>query len=125
MNIKDVARGQIEKVRQPLIELSHRIHAHPELGFEEEKACGWVCEILDRAGFKVERGICDLPTAFAARAGSGPLHLTICAEYDCLPAIGHACGHNVIAAMAAGAGIALAKTADDAGLSVTVLGTPR
>jgi amidohydrolase len=124
MNIKDVARGQIEKVRQPLIELSHRIHAHPELGFEEEKACGWVCEILDRAGFKVERGICDLPTAFAARAGSGPLHLTICAEYDCLPAIGHACGHNVIAAMAAGAGIALAKTADDAGLSVTVLGTP-
>ena len=57
-------------------------------------------------------------------AGAGPLHVTICAEYDCLLAIGHACGHNVIAAMAAGAGIALAKVANDAGLTVTVLGTP-
>src|SRR5690242_1530484 len=76
MNIKDAAREQIEKVRQPLIDLSHRIHAHPELGFEEEKACGWLCEMLDHAGFKVERGICELPTAFVARAGNGPLHLT-------------------------------------------------
>jgi amidohydrolase len=107
-----------------MVELSHRIHAHPELGFQEERACGWLCEILDAAGFAVERGICELPTAFAARAGSGPLHLTICAEYDCLPAIGHACGHNIIAAMGAGAGISLAKVADDLGLTVTVLGTP-
>ena len=66
----------------------------------------------------------DLPTAFAARAGSGPLHVVVCAEYDALPAVGHACGHNVIAAMAAGAGLALAQVADDAGLRVTVLGTP-
>jgi metal-dependent amidase/aminoacylase/carboxypeptidase family protein len=101
MNAKDAAREKIQQSRKPLVDLSHRIHAHPELGFEEEKACGWLCEMLDGAGFKVERGICDLPTAFAARAGAGPLHVTICAEYDCLPAIGHACGHNVIAAMAA------------------------
>jgi amidohydrolase len=80
--------------------------------------------MLDGAGFAVERGICDLPTAFSARAGSGPLHVTICAEYDCLPAIGHACGHNIIAAMAAGAGMALARVADDAGLTITVMGTP-
>ena len=64
------------------------------------------------------------PTAFAARTGSGPLHIVVCAEYDALPAIGHACGHNVIAAAAAGAGIALAEVADDLGLTVTVLGTP-
>ncbi|HZO80172.1 MAG TPA: M20 family metallopeptidase [Candidatus Binataceae bacterium] len=124
MNAKDVARQTLERHRQALVDLSHRIHAHPELGFEEERACGWLCETLDGAGFAVERGICQLPTAFVARAGSGPLHVTICAEYDCLPAIGHACGHNMIAAMAAGAGIALAKAADDLGLSVTVLGTP-
>jgi metal-dependent amidase/aminoacylase/carboxypeptidase family protein len=104
--------------------INHRIHAHPELGFEEEKACGWLCETLDGAGFKVERGICELPTAFSARAGAGPLHVTICAEYDCLPGIGHACGHNIIAAMAVGAGITLAKVANDVGLTVTVIGTP-
>ncbi len=124
MDPRGVAREEIERNRKPLVDLSHRIHAHPELGFEEEKACGWLCEMLDGAGFEVERGICDLPTAFSARAGVGPLHLTICAEYDCLPAIGHACGHNIIAAMAAGAGMALSKVADDAGLTVTVIGTP-
>src|SRR5213079_148725 len=75
-------------------------------------------------GFAVESGICDLPTAFVARTGSGPLHIAICAEYDCLPAIGHACGHNVIAAMAVGAAIAAAKVADDVGLRISVIGTP-
>ena len=124
MDSKNAAREKIEQSRKSLVHLSHRIHANPELGFEEEKACGWLCEMLDGAGFKVERGICDLPTAFLARAGAGPLHVTICAEYDCLPAIGHACGHNIIAAMAAGAGVALEKVADDAGLTVTVIGTP-
>src|SRR5205807_2568152 len=57
-------------------------------------------------------------------AGSGPLTITICAEYDALPGIGHACGHNVIAAAAVGAGLALAPLADDLGLTVQVLGTP-
>ena len=72
----------------------------------------------------METGIGNLPTAFTATAGSGPLHLAICAEYDCLPGIGHACGHNVIAAMALGAGIAAAQVADDVGLTVSVIGTP-
>jgi amidohydrolase len=124
MDARDAARERIEHTRKALVDLSHRVHANPELGFEEEKACAWLCEMLHGAGFKVERGVCDLPTAFIARAGGGPLHVTICAEYDCLPAIGHACGHNIIAAMAAGAGIGLGKVADDAGLSVTVIGTP-
>lgn len=118
------AREKLESVRGRLVKISHRIHKHPELGYEEEQASDWLCELLADAGFRVERGICDLPTAFAARAGSGPLHVTICAEYDALPAIGHACGHNIIAAMSAGAGIAAAQVADDAGLTVTVLGTP-
>jgi amidohydrolase len=124
MDAKAAARERIDRERDALIALSHRIHAHPELGFEEERAAGWTAEMLDAAGFRVERGVCELPTAFRARAGSGPLHVAVCAEYDCLPDIGHACGHNVIAASAVGAGLALARVADDVGLTVTVLGTP-
>src|SRR5579863_8190083 len=124
MNAKSAAQERFKSARDGLIALSRRIHAHPELGFEEEKASSWLCESLADAGFAVEKGICDLPTAFRARAGSGPLHIGICAEYDCLPGIGHACGHNLIAAMSAGAGIAAAKVADDLGVTIVVLGTP-
>ncbi len=124
MDAKSGAQERFRQAQDDLIALSHRIHAHPELGFEEEKACAWIAETLSDAGFSVETGICDMPTAFVARAGSGPLHITICAEYDCLPGIGHACGHNIIAASAVGAGIAAARVADEVGLSVSVLGTP-
>ena len=124
MDAKAAARERIDATRDALVALSHRIHATPELGFEEEHAAAWTGEMLDAAGFRVERGACGLPTAFRARTGSGPLHVAICAEYDCLPDIGHACGHNIIAASAIGAGLALARIADDVGLTVTVLGTP-
>jgi amidohydrolase len=118
------ARERLNAAEQTLIDLSHRIHANPELAYEEEKAARWLAEALDAAGFAVETGVCDLPTAFVARAGSGPLHIAICAEYDALPEIGHACGHNLIAAMAMGAGIAAAEVADEVGLTVSVIGTP-
>src|SRR5580704_6279964 len=124
MDAKAAAKQKITETRRQLIELSHRIHANPELGFEERRASAWLCEMLADAGFKVEAGVCDLPTAFVARAGSGPLHIGICAEYDSLPQIGHACGHNMIATISVGAAVAAAKIADDAGLTVTVLGTP-
>ena len=124
MDAKTAARERFAQSQQDLISLSHRIHAHPELGFEEEKATAWISEALTNAGFSVETGICDMATAFVARAGSGPLHIAICAEYDCLPGIGHACGHNIIAAAAVGAAIAAAKVADEVGLTVSVLGTP-
>jgi amidohydrolase len=81
-------------------------------------------EELSAAGFDVTPGICNLPTAFEARIGTGPLHIAICAEYDCLPEIGHACGHNMIAAAAAGVGIALARVADDLGVTIKIIGTP-
>ena len=123
-NAKDGARERVDQLRDSLVALSHRIHAHPELGFEEEKASLWLQEMLAEAGMKVEPGACGMPTAFIARAGSGPLHVAICAEYDALPWVGHACGHNMIAAMAAGAGIALARVADDIGVTVSVMGTP-
>ena len=124
MDAKAAAQERFDSVRDDMLALSHRIHANPELGYEEEKAAAWLSETLDAAGFQVETGICDIPTAFVGRAGSGPLHIGICAEYDCLPEIGHACGHNIIAAMGVGAGIAAAKIADEVGLTVSVIGTP-
>jgi amidohydrolase len=124
MDAKAGARERLESQRDALIALSHRIHAHPEVGFEEERAAGWLCDELADAGFAVTRGVGNLPTAFTARAGSGPLHVAFCAEYDALPGIGHACGHNMIAAMAVGAAVAAAKIADDVGLTVSVIGTP-
>jgi amidohydrolase len=124
MTLKDAAARRVNDSREELVALSRRIHATPELGFEEEQASGWLAELLDAGGFAVEAGVCDLPTAFVARAGSGPLHVAFVAEYDCLPGIGHACGHNAIGAMSAGAGLAAAAVADDAGLTVSVIGTP-
>jgi len=124
MDAKSAARERFQSAHDGLIALSHRIHAHPELGFEEEQASSWLCESLAGAGFSVKKGICELPTAFRAVAGSGPLHVGICAEYDSLPGIGHACGHNIIAASAVGAALAAAKVADEVGLTVTVIGTP-
>jgi amidohydrolase len=121
---KAAAKERFECSHDRVIELSHRIHAHPELGWEEVRGCAWICEELSSAGFDVTPGICDLPTAFEARIGGGPMHIAICAEYDCLPQIGHACGHNMIAAMATGAGIALARLADDLGATIRVIGTP-
>ena len=94
MTVKDAVRERLERARDELQDLSHRIHANPELGYEEELASQWLSDYLDTNGFDVTKGACDIPTAFTARAGSGPLHIAICAEYDCLPGIGHACGQT-------------------------------
>ena len=124
MDVKDTITEAVAGARERLTGLSHRLHAHPEVAWAEERAAAWVAAELAGAGFDVEANACGLPTAFIARAGTGPLHVGICAEYDALPALGHACGHNIIAAAAVGAGLALAATADDLGLRVTVFGTP-
>ncbi|MEY2433318.1 MAG: hypothetical protein QOC92_3043 [Acidimicrobiaceae bacterium] len=124
VELKDAAQREVDLATDALIELSHLVHAHPELNFEEEQSAAFVAGALDAGGLSVETGVCDLPTAFVATAGSGPLTLAICAEYDALPGIGHACGHNIIAAAAVGAGLALAPIADDLGITVKVIGTP-
>ncbi|MBW3651483.1 MAG: M20 family metallopeptidase [Actinobacteria bacterium] len=121
---KSTARQTVDDHADDLIELSHRIHANPELRFEEERAAAWCSEALAAAGFDLQTGVADLPTAFVATAGSGDLTISICAEYDALPGIGHACGHNVIAASAVGAAAALAPLADDLGVTIKVMGTP-
>jgi amidohydrolase len=109
---------------EDLVGLSHAVHADAEVGFEEHTSSRRVADALAQHGFDVDHGVADLDTAFVATYGSGPLQIGICAEYDALPGIGHACGHNVIAAAAVGAGLALAEIADDIGVTVRVLGTP-
>ena len=108
MDLKEAVRHHIGRAEQSAVELSHRIHAHPEIGFEEVRASHWVGDALSEAGFMVNPDVAGMPTALVATAGSGPLVIGICAEYDALPGIGHACGHNVIAgaAVAAASGLA-------------------
>ena len=124
MDSKAAAQGIVHDNSEALIALSHRIHADPELCFEEEHAAECTATMLNDAGFTIETGVADLPTAYVATYGSGPLVIGICAEYDALPGVGHACGHNIIASAAMGAGLALAPLADDLGITVKVFGTP-
>jgi amidohydrolase len=126
--VNNDAKGEAQRAifgaRGTLIDLSHRIHAEPELGWAEVKSSHWIADALRTAGYAVEAPAFGLPTAFVATTGRGPLHIAICAEYDALPSIGHACGHNVIASSAVGAAIGLSGLADDLGLTVRVIGTP-
>ncbi|HVM30392.1 MAG TPA: M20 family metallopeptidase [Candidatus Limnocylindrales bacterium] len=121
---REIARERAERAHAALVGLSHWIHANPELSFNETLAAGWLTEWLDKAGFEVQRGVAGLDTAVVGSFGPGPLHVGLIAEYDALPGIGHACGHNVIAASAVGAGVALAGVAHQLGLRVSVIGTP-
>ena len=122
--MREVAEAVIDARLDDLLALSHRIHAHPELAFEEEHACAWTAELLADAGFALTANAANQPTAYVAEFGSGPTVIGICAEYDALPGVGHACGHNIIAASSVGAGLALAPLADELGLTVRVYGTP-
>jgi amidohydrolase len=124
MTLRETTATTIEGARTELVALSHFIHAHPELGYEEFASSDAVATAAESWGFRVERAIADLPTAFRATTGSGDLHVVFCAEYDALPDVGHACGHNIIAAASLGAALGLGAVADDLNLTVTLLGTP-
>jgi amidohydrolase len=115
----------VDSFADDLIELSRRIHENPELRFEEHRASAWLAEFVEARGHAVERGVARMPTAFRARAGfgKGPT-AAILAEYDALPGVGHACGHNLIAAGAVGAFVAAAEVATEVGGEVVLLGTP-
>ena len=122
----DILRA-VDGLGDELEALSRKIHDHPELGYQEVQACGWLTAFLEAKGFHVERGVGGVPTAFRATvsgAGDGPTVAIMC-EYDALPSIGHACGHNIIATSGAGAGAALAAVRSrlPAG-RIQVIGTP-
>ena len=122
--LKDRVTAKVEALREELIELSLRIHAHPELAFQEEQASAWLADYLESHGFRVVRGICDLPTAFRAERGEGAPRVALLAEYDALAAIGHGCGHNIIATSSVAAGIASSVVVEETGGTIVVIGTP-
>ena len=122
--LKDRLRAEVDARAATLVEASHSIHEHPELNYEEHFAHGLLSDLLEAEGLEVQRGAFGVETAFAAQAGDrGPTVAVLC-EYDALPGIGHACGHNIIATAGIGAGLAAAALAREAGGRVVVLGTP-
>jgi amidohydrolase len=124
--VKDSISQAVDRLGDELETLSRQIHDHPELAYEEVKACGWLSDFLAKQGYKVERGVGGVETAFRAtiETGEGPTIAILC-EYDALPGIGHACGHNVIATSGAGAGAALAAVKAQLPKGrIQVIGTP-
>lgn len=121
---KERLRAEVWRRAETLVAVSREIHAHPELAFEEHRAHDLLTGVLEAEGLEVQRHACGLDTGFVARAGrEGPVVAVLC-EYDALPGLGHACGHNVIAAAGLGAGLAAAALAGELGGRVLVLGTP-
>lgn len=123
--LSESIEASVERERNALEKLSRDIHQNPELRFEEHKAAGWIAELLRSRGFEVEHGLAGMPTAIRARrSGARGPKVAILGEYDALPEIGHACGHNLIAASAVGAFVAAAEAAARVGGDVVFLGTP-
>lgn len=118
--VAETIAGQREK----LLAISHQIHDDPELSYDEHRSAALLADQLREAGYDVTLGCYGLETAIEAVIGQGDLTATLCLEYDALPKIGHACGHNIIATAGLGAAIALAPLAAEAGIRVKVLGTP-
>lgn len=121
-----LADANVDALRAPLVELSRRLHENPELRWEEHRAATWIAEALEAHGnVSVERALGGYPTAFRARTGNGKgPRVAILAEYDALPEIGHACGHNLIAGGAVGAFLALARLGSELPGTVEIVGTP-
>lgn len=123
-SFKQRIAGRIAEVSDGLIALSMSLHADPELGWQEYRSSASVAEMLTTHGFTVERPYLGFDTALRARFGTGDLTIGFLAEYDALPGLGHACGHNLIAAMSVGGAIGLTAVADELDLTVEVIGTP-
>jgi amidohydrolase len=124
IDVKHATEATVRRHESQLIDLSAAIHSHPELAWQEHRAAGWVGDALANAGFDVTPKFLGLETAVHATFGSGRFRVGLMAEYDALPGLGHACGHNLIAAISVGAAIALRGVADDLDLTVEVYGTP-
>jgi len=125
MEVKEAAGRRIDEFREETIRVSKKIHDEPELGHQEHKSSNILAEQLRGHGYEVKLGVSGMETAFIAsrKKRKGPT-VGILAEYDALPGIGHACGHNLIATSALGAAIGLAAVADKLPGNVVIYGTP-
>ncbi len=122
--VKKRVCAEVDRLADRLIDASHEIHAHPELNYQEVFAHDLLTGILDDLGYAPTRGAYGVDTAFEAGAGASGPEIAVLCEYDALPGIGHACGHNVIATAGLGAGLAAAALADELGGRVRIMGTP-
>ncbi len=122
--IKARIASEARALHPRLISMSQTIHENPETLFEEHKAAELLTNELEEHGFDVQRGVAGLDTAFIATYGSGEPVVGILAEYDALPKIGHACGHNLIGTWGVGAGIILRRAMPDLKGTIKVIGTP-
>ena len=122
--LKQAVCDHVDSLADQLIDASHQIHAHPELNFQERFAHDLLTDLLDRNGVAPTRHAYDLETAFDASAGTTGANVAVLCEYDALPGVGHACGHNIIGTAGLGAGLAAAFVAQDAGGRVRIMGTP-
>jgi len=124
--VKTEVWKRIDEIADEIWDIALKIHENPELGFEEHKAAAWLTAALEKGGFQVERGVGGMETAFVAvhpTQAEGPA-VAFLAEYDALPELGHACGHNIIAAIALGAGLGLAPFKETLPGKLMVIGTP-
>lgn len=115
----------IDEIAPQLLQISHTIHANPEIAFEEYQSMKLLADTADSYGYAVERGIAGLDTAFMAQSqrGNGPT-VAFIAEYDALPGLGHACGHNIIGTAATGAALAMQAVREEIDGVVKLIGTP-
>ena len=123
-SLKETVCNEIDKMGQQLLSVSREIHANPELGMKEYKAAALIAKTLEENGIQVSRQAYGLETAFESEFGTGDCRVALLAEYDALPNIGHACGHNLIATAALGATLALAKLNTELPGRIRFLGTP-
>jgi amidohydrolase len=121
---KEKAKAAVAAAKEELVGISLDIHSHPELALREERAAKLLSGHLESSGFKVERSIYNIGTAFRGTWGNGPVTLAYLLEYDALPDIGHACGHNLIATAGLGGAIGLKEAVDPSMVKLVVLGTP-
>jgi amidohydrolase len=122
--LKATVCAEVDRLADQLLHASHEIHAHPELNFEEHFAHDLLVDQLRTAGLDPTPHAYGVDTAFEASVGEQGFNVAVLCEYDALPGIGHACGHNVIATAGLGAGIAAAAVASDAGGMLRIMGTP-
>lgn len=126
MTNKERVSKIVDRLAPELRKLALDIHDNPELGLQEYKACAWQKELLGRYGFAIEENFCDIETSYKAvykGRKPGP-KIAFLAEYDALPELGHGCGHNLIAMVSVGCGIACREFADEYGAQIDVIGTP-
>lgn len=125
-DLKSRIPALVDSLLPDLDELADRIFAHPEVAYQEVKAAAWLSEFLEEHGFDVEREAGGVPTAFkgTVRGGSEGPAIAIISEYDALPVLGHACGHNIIATMGVGAAAAVAQLSGELPGCIVSMGCP-